>query len=251
MTIPVSRIALVLAVAALVLFATVLVQPAVLQIERRAPLAGRLATVQGLVRDPARLGSWVPWLRIRADAAPADDAKTGVGASFTWGGGQARVEEATPVRTRYFIEQSGKDAEKYYLTLVIDDQGGGITGTLQWSSEPQGPIKKLMRLFSSRDEEIGARLESALPALAKAVREEEEAQRRRTEEERLAAAERARRAAQAAENARNQAAFDASIMIASPGEGESTPDAKPRRLRPSQMPEDESKHSVPTDAPLR
>lgn len=251
MTIPLSRVAAALAFGALAFFAIVLAQPSVLQVKRSGPLAGRLATMQGLVRDPARIGAWAPWLGVRGGSEPQEDGKAGVGASFTWSGGQARVEEATAVLTRYLIEQHGKGAEKYHLTLELDDQGGGLTGTLQWSSEPAGLVQKVIRLFSGPEEEIGRRLDSGLAALAEAVREEEAAQRRQEEAEREAAAERARQAARAAENARAQQEFEASLAVGTEATSEASEERKPKRLRPSQMPEDETRRPSEGDRPRR
>lgn len=248
MNIPVSRIAA-LAVAAVAAFlVAVMAQPSVVRVTRAGVIGGKLPVAQHIVGDVTSLGAWVPWLRLTDAKNTRAAPRVGKGAAVTWGGGEARIVEATSLKTRYRIELSGARAEQLWLTVSLDDQGTGLTANLAWESDPRRFSEKLTGLFSDPERRIGPRLEDSLKALREEIAKEEEQRLRRQRELEDRALAAAKAAEIAARTARDQAEFSASIQDLTAGQERTEAVAeKPRRLRPSEMPEGREEREPPPE----
>lgn len=221
MNIPVSRALMGLAAVLLVAFAVIAVQPSTLIVKRRATLGGRYDAAKAAVDDLSLLPRWLPWLGIRDGRVTSGEA-TGQGARLSWGTGEAVVVDVKALRTIWRFDVAGAKADHFTLTLVLDDQGPGLTGTLEYRSAPRSFFGKAAAFMDDADERVAANLDGALAALAKTL-EEAEAERRRAlkqaEEEREAARRAAELAARAAKATMDSQDWNVGLDPSSSGDG--------------------------------
>lgn len=212
MTIPASR-ALALIAALLVGFILlVALQPARLVVSRTGALGGRFAIAQAVLGDVLLLPSWAPGLaqvKGRVDGAT----RRGTGARLAWAGGNAGIDDASPLHTKVRIEVVAPRAERFLLTVDLEDPGSGLVGTMSYQGDPRGFGGKLLGFFSDPKEAIAARLDTALVMLAKAMADLEVEREREAQEQKAHAAKAAAAAAAAIKRAREQAEFAAELAV--------------------------------------
>lgn len=258
MTIPASR-ALALIAAVLVGFILlVALQPARLVVSRTGALGGRLAIAQAVLGDVVTLPSWAPGLAQvegRVDGAT----RRGTGARLAWAGGDAGIEDASPLHTKVRIEMVAPRAERFLLTVNLDDQGSGLVGTMSYQGDPRSFGGKLLGFFKDPKEAIAARLDAALVNLAKAMADLEVEREREAQEQKAHAAKAAAAAAAAIKRAREQAEFEAGLVVPGavahrasvPTVVEKVPEDRPRKRATPERPPEGTPERSPGGTPER
>ena len=176
-------IVVVIAVVILGFLAVAAMQPDEIHVERSATIEATPAQVFPHVSDLREFVEWSPWSDLDPNqTSEFSDPSSGVGAWYSWSGnkdvGVGTMTILEVVQDRKVVEELAfvePWESKGTVALILEPAGEGTRVT--WTfDENAGFMMKLMGLFMSMDEMLGADYEKGLATLKQVVEAEAEAQ---------------------------------------------------------------------------
>lgn len=176
-------IVVLIAVVILGFLAVAAMQPDEIHVERSATIEATPAQVFPHVSDLREFVEWSPWSDLDPNqTSEFSDPSSGVGAWYSWSGnkdvGVGTMTILEVVQDRKVVEELAfvePWESKGTVALILEPAGEGTRVT--WTfDENAGFMMKLMGLFMSMDEMLGADYEKGLATLKQVVEAEAEAQ---------------------------------------------------------------------------
>lgn len=166
----------VIAVAVLGFLAVAMMQPSEIHVERSVTIAAAPSDVFPHLSDLREFFEWSPWSDVDPDQESTfSDPSAGVGAVYSWSGnedvgvGHMTITEIETDRKvaidLVFLEPWESAGQVSFLLAPVGD-GTEVTWTFD---EHAGLMMKIMGLFMSMDEMLGADYEKGLASLAQTV----------------------------------------------------------------------------------
>lgn len=170
-----------IAVAAVAIFAIASTRPATFHVERTVSTAAAPATVYAVINDLHRFPEWSPWQKLDPDMKITHEGPpSGVGATYTWvgnkevGEGRMTITESTPtssvVEKLEFIKPWASKCDVHF-TIEPEGTGSKVTWAMDGTNDM---MAKVMSVFMNMDAMVGKDFEEGLGKL-KAVTEAEPA----------------------------------------------------------------------------
>ncbi len=161
-----------IAVAAVAIFAIASTRPATYHVERSTVTAGSPSTVYVVLNDLHRFPEWSPWQKLDpAMKITHEGPPSGVGAKYSWAGnkdvgeGRMTITESTPdqsvVEKLEFLKPWASTCDVRF-TIVPDGNGSKVTWAMDGTNDM---MAKVMSLFMSMDSMIGKDFDSGLANL--------------------------------------------------------------------------------------
>ncbi len=161
-----------IAVAAVAIFAIASTRPATYHVERSTLTAASPSAVYTVLNDLHRFPEWSPWQKLDpAMKITHEGPASGVGAKYTWAGnkdvgeGRMTITESTPdqsvVEKLEFLKPWASTCDVHF-TIIPDGDGSKVTWAMDGTNDM---MAKVMSLFMSMDSMIGKDFDAGLANL--------------------------------------------------------------------------------------